>query len=130
MTLAQYAGVRAVHMVCAGISITLFAARGGMQMAGVDWRRWRWLRFTPHLNDTVLLLAAVTLAVASQQYPLAQAWLSAKVLALVLYVAAGSIALRSDTSPRTRRLAFGVALATVAYIVLVATTRSATLRWW
>lgn len=130
MSPAEYAGVRAVHLLCAGISIGLFAARGSMQIAGVDWRRWRWLRFVPHLNDTVLLLAAITLAVTSQQYPLAQTWLSAKVLALVLYVAAGSIALRADTPPRRRRLAFAVALATVAYIVLVATTRSATLHWW
>ena len=81
-------------MTCAGISIGLFAARGGMQMAGIDWRQWRWLRVVPHLNDTVLLSAAVALALASHQYPLAQPWLTAKVVALVVYVFAGSRALR------------------------------------
>ena len=45
----DYLYVRTVHMACAGISIGLFAARGAMQLGGVDWRRWRWLRIAPHL---------------------------------------------------------------------------------
>lgn len=114
-------------MVCAGISITLFVARGSMQLAGVDWRRWRWLRLAPHLNDTLLLGAAVALALASHQYPLAQPWLTAKVVALLAYIALGMVALRAGTAAVPRLLAFCLALATVAYIVAVAVTRSATL---
>ena len=90
----DYATIRTLHITCAVISITLFTARGAMQLAGTDWRRWRWLRIVPHLNDTLLLAAAITLAVMSAQYPLAQPWLTAKVLALVAYVALGSVALR------------------------------------
>ena len=116
-------------MACAGISIGLFAARGGMQMAGIDWRQWRWLRVVPHLNDTVLLSAAVALVLASHQYPLAQPWLTAKVVALVVYVFAGSRALRVAASAQQRRLWFVLALATVTYIVLVAVTRSPTWGW-
>ena len=83
----DYATIRTLHITCAVISITLFTARGAMQLAGADWRRWRWLRIVPHLNGTLLLAAAITLAVMSAQYPLAQPWLTAKVLALVAYVA-------------------------------------------
>ena len=68
----DYLSVRSVHIACAGISISLFAARGLMQVGGVDWRRWGWLRIAPHLNDTVLLGAAVALAVMSGQYPFVQ----------------------------------------------------------
>ena len=123
----DYATVRAIHMACAGISVTLFFARGSMQLAGVDWRRWRWLRLAPHLNDTLLLGAAVTLALASHQYPVAQPWLTAKVVALLVYIALGSVALRAGTTAVPRLLAFCLALATAAYIVAVAITRSATL---
>ena len=123
----DYASVRAIHVVCAGISIALFIARGSMQLAGVDWRRWRWLRLAPHLNDTLLLGAAVALALASHQYPLAQPWLTAKVVALLAYIALGMVALRAGTAAAPRLLAFCLALATVAYIVAVAVTRSATL---
>jgi uncharacterized membrane protein SirB2 len=120
----DYANIRILHITCAAISIALFASRGAMHLAGIPWRRWRWLRVVPHLNDTVLLGAAVALALGSRLYPLAQAWLTAKVVALVVYVVAGSRALRADASPRQRRLWFGLALATVGYIVMVALTRS------
>ncbi len=123
----DYQTIRAVHIACAGISIGLFAVRGAMQLGGIDWRRWRWLRIAPHINDTLLLTAAVTLAVLSAQYPLAQPWLTAKVVALFAYVALGSLALRRGVSTRVRRLAFAAALASVGYIVGVAFTRSAIL---
>lgn len=122
----DYATIRTLHITCAVISITLFAARGAMQLAGFDWRRWRWLRIAPHLNDTLLLAAAITLAVMSAQYPLVQPWLTAKVLALVAYVVLGSVALRRGLPARTRGLAFAAALASVGYIVGAAITRSAT----
>ena len=124
----NYLTIRAVHIACAGISIGLFAARGAMQLGGIDWRRWRWLRIAPHLNDTLLLTAAIALAVMSAQYPLAQPWLTAKVVALCAYVALGSVALRRAVSARVRRIAFAGALASVGYIVGVALTRSVTLR--
>jgi uncharacterized membrane protein SirB2 len=123
----SYTTVRAVHIACAALSIGLFFARGALQCAGVDWRRWRWLRVVPHVNDTLLLGAAIVLAVTSGQYPLAQAWLSAKVAALPVYIVLGSIALRPGTSQPARGVAFVAALASVAYIVGVAVTRSATL---
>lgn len=123
----DYAAFRLLHMSCASISITLFALRGGLQWAGIDWRRWRLLRIAPHINDTVLLGAAIALAWISHQYPLQQHWLSAKVGALLLYIMLGRIAFRVGV-PRSRQLlAFCAALATVGYIVAVAISRSATL---
>ncbi len=124
----DYASVRTLHIACAGLSIALFGARGLMQIRGIDWRRWRWLRIAPHLNDTVLLGAAIALAGLSGQYPLALPWLTAKVLGLLMYIVAGRIALRPDVSTTTRLLAFAGALASVGYIVGVAMTRSPTLR--
>jgi uncharacterized membrane protein SirB2 len=123
----EYSTLRAVHIGCVGISISLFAARGAMQMRGVDWRRWRWLRVAPHANDTLLLTAAIAMTIISHQYPLAQAWLTAKVLALGVYVVLGSIALRPGIALRKRAIAMTAAMASVAYIVAVAVTRSASL---
>ena len=124
----DYLTVRSIHIATACISIGLFAARGTMELGGVDWRRWRWLRIAPHVNDTLLLGAAITLAVKSSQYPLVQPWLTAKVLALFVYVALGRVALRPGASAPMRRIAFAAALASVGYIVGVALTRSVTLR--
>ena len=125
----DYSIVRTVHIVCACISIGLFAARGAMQLAGLDWRRWRWLKVLPHVNDTVLLAAAVALAWMSAQYPLVQPWLTAKVLALFVYVGIASVALRQGVSAGARAMAFAAALASVGYIVGVAITRSPSWGW-
>lgn len=123
----DYSTVRAVHVGCAAISINLFAARGAMQLGGVDWRRWRWLRIAPHVNDTVLLGAAITLALTSAQYPFVEVWLTAKLLALCAYVAFGRMALARHASPRRRGIAFATAMLCAGYIVAVAITRSAAL---
>lgn len=126
----EFSTLRVVHIGCAGISIGLFVLRGAMQGAGIDWRRWRWLRIAPHVNDTLLLAAAIALALTTSQYPLAQPWLTAKVLALCVYVALGRVALKRDMLPTRRGIAFVAALASVAYIVGVAVTRSVRLGLW
>jgi uncharacterized membrane protein SirB2 len=123
----EYPIVRAIHIGCAAISIVLFTLRAGMLSGGIDWRRRRWLLIAPHVNDTLLLVAEVGLAVMSAQYPLFQPWLTAKVLALVAYIALGAIALGRNVPPRKRRVALAAALATFGYIVGVAVTRSASL---
>ncbi|MDO9315725.1 MAG: SirB2 family protein [Burkholderiaceae bacterium] len=123
----DHSTLRAIHIGCVAISIGLFVLRGAMQGAGIDWRRWRWLRIAPHANDAALLTAAIALAVTTAQYPFVQPWLTAKVIALCVYVVLGRIALRRDAPPRTRARAFVAAGVSVGYIVGVATTRSASL---
>jgi uncharacterized membrane protein SirB2 len=71
----------------------------------------------------VLLGSALTMAVWSTQYPFVQGWLTAKVIALVLYIVAGGIALKRGKTMRIRTVAFVVALLLFAYIVKVALTR-------
>ena len=60
----------------------------------------------------------------SGQYPFAQGWLTAKLLALVAYVVLGTFALKRARTRRARAIYFILALATVLYIVSVAVTRS------
>ncbi len=126
----DYVQLRLLHIFCASLSISLFLLRGVLQLTGVDWRRRRWLRIVPHVNDTVLLAAAIALSVMSHEYPVAQAWLSAKVIALLVYIVLGSIAFRPAVPRMQQALAFVGALATVGYIVAVAISRSATLGLW
>ncbi|QNM95146.1 SirB2 family protein [Chitinimonas koreensis] len=120
----SYLTIRHLHIACALLSIGLFALRGGLALACIDWRRWPPLRWLPHLNDSLLLAAAVSLAWLSGQYPFQQAWLTAKVIALAAYVLLGKRALAPQL-PVSRRLAWlAAALACVGYIVAVAVTRS------
>ena len=123
----DYASIRHLHIACAAISIALFALRWLLSLRAVDWRRWKWLRIAPHVNDAVLLTAAIALATISHQYPWREAWLGVKVLLLLAYIGLGKLALRPD-QPRTTQASWGVAaLVTVFSIVAIAITRHSTL---
>lgn len=122
----DYLMIRTVHVTCACTSIALFMLRVGLTLAGKEWRRNLWLKVLPHINDTLLLIAALYLAFASHQYPFQSDWLNAKLCALLLYILLGKQALKAEQS-RSRAMLFSLgALMSVAYIVSVALTRSPT----
>ncbi len=121
----DYLAIKQLHMGCAAVSLSLFLLRGAWMLKESVMLQRRWVRIVPHLVDTVLLGSAIMLVLISGQYPFAQAWLGAKVIALVLYIALGIVALKRGRTLRTRTLAFGAALLTFAYIVMVAITRQA-----
>jgi uncharacterized membrane protein SirB2 len=122
----MYLTIKLIHMAAAGLSISLFCLRGGLVLGGrgTSWLAHWSLRVTPHVVDTVLLGTAIYLAVILRQAPIADAWLTAKVFALILYIILGSLALKRAPTQSTRAAAFLAALLTFAYIVGVAMTKS------
>ncbi|HEX8613565.1 MAG TPA: SirB2 family protein [Telluria sp.] len=118
-----YLAVKHLHMSCAALSIFLFALRGVWMLRDSPQLGQRWVRSAPHIVDSVLLASAITMVVWSGQYPFAQPWLGAKVVALVVYIGFGVLALKPGRPKRVRATAFVAALLTVAYIVAVALTR-------
>lgn len=116
--------LKAVHAGSAALSIAGFAVRGILMLRDSPWLRSRFARVAPHVVDTVLLGSAIALSWLSGQYPFAQGWLTAKVLALLAYIALGTLALKPGRSKAVRATAFALALAAVAYIVTVALTRN------
>ena len=122
-----YSEIRTVHLISVVISIALFALRAVLAEMEINWRSFAWLRLVPHMNDTVLLIAAMTLATMSGQAPWAVMWLAAKLGALVVYIDLGRRALKAGASQKSRRIFTVLAFLTVAYIVCVAITRSASL---
>lgn len=120
-----YALIKLVHMSCAALSFSLFFLRGVWMQRAPERLQLRWVRIAPHVIDSVLLGSAVTLAVMSRQYPGVENWLSAKVVALLAYIALGMVALRRGRTRGVRIVAWLAALAVFGYIVAVACTRSA-----
>jgi uncharacterized membrane protein SirB2 len=120
----SYAAVKHIHITSVAISGSFFVLRGIWAMRNSPLLQERWVRIAPHLIDTILLSSALLMVFWSGQYPFAQAWLTAKVLALLLYIVLGSIALKRGKTARGRALAFCAALAVLAYILAVAVTRS------
>lgn len=109
-----------VHIFCVLLSGALFAFRGALMLRASPMLRSRFLRIFPHVNDTILLTAAVTLAVIIQQYPFVHDWLTVKVLLLVVYIGLGSACLRVGGSRPLRVLFFVLAITTFLFMISVA----------
>lgn len=112
--------LKTVHVSCVVGSYTLFVLRGIWNLNGSPVMRQRWVRIVPHVVDTLLLASAIALAFSIEQYPFVDAWLTAKVIGLLLYIVLGSVALRFGRSKPLRFSAWLAAQAVFVYIVLVA----------
>ncbi len=122
--LPTYILLKYLHLSCVALSGTGFVLRGTWMLQSSPMLTRRWVRITPHVLDTVLLASAIGLMLMSGQYPLAQGWLTAKVLGLAAYVVLGTIALKRGPTRKIRVTAFCGALLVFAYIVAVALTKS------
>lgn len=120
----DYLLLKYVHVGCVIASGGGFVLRGFWMLLDSPRLNQRWVKIFPHVVDTGLLASAIALATISGQYPLAQSWLSAKVIGLVAYILCGTIALKRGRTKPIRAVFFVVALAVFAYIVSVALHRS------
>ena len=118
-------GLKLVHVSSAILSISGFALRGYWMLTDDPLLTRRLVKILPHLIDTLLLGSAVGMLLIWNASPFQYAWLNAKIIALLLYIALGMVALRFGRTRRVRAVAYGMALLTAGYIVTVACTRSA-----
>jgi uncharacterized membrane protein SirB2 len=120
----SYVAIRQVHVASAAISLALFLLRAGWMLWSPARLQRRWVKIVPHCVDTVLLASALWLA-----WQLGvdgtRGWLAAKVAGVLVYIAAGTVALKRGRTLSVRVGALVVALGTFAYIVSVALTKSA-----
>ena len=113
-----------LHVSCALISITGFALRGYWMLTSNPILATRSWKTVPHIVDTLLLLSAIAMLMQWGIWPVEQHWLMAKIVALVVYIGLGMMALRFGNTPRQKARAYVLALLTAAYIVTVALTKS------
>lgn len=115
--------VKYVHVISVALSIGGFFLRGLLMMSDSPLVCRRWIRVLPHVNDTILLGAALMLAWMSGQYPFVADWVTAKVFGIIAYIILGTLALRQASTRRTRIACWFASLAVFVWIVSVALTR-------
>lgn len=120
----SYADLRLLHILFASLSFVGFTLRGLLMLVDSPILQRRWVRTMPHINDTLLLAAAIGLAVMSGQYPWTMPWLAAKIIGLLAYIGLGVIALRPRFSKPVRLAAWIAALICFAWIASVARLKS------
>lgn len=119
-----YLVAKAVHVTCVALSIGGFVARFGLALHRPEILRSRLLRVAPHVNDTLLLAAAIVMLAVARWNVLAMPWLLAKIGGLLVYIALGMVAMRRGRTRRVRVAAFVGAVAVFGYVVSVALTKS------
>jgi uncharacterized membrane protein SirB2 len=122
---AWYIPVKYVHVSAVLASGSLFFVRGlALNVFGARWVMNARLRYVSYAIDTVLLSAAILLTIIIGQYPFVHAWLTVKVLLLVVYIVLGSFALKRGRSVAVRYACWLAALAVLAFIASVAVTHN------
>jgi len=119
--LVFYPQIKFVHVLCVVLSGSLFALRGIVMLAaGPAPANHAALRYLSYAIDSTLLTAALMLATMLHQYPFVQAWLTVKILLLVLYIVLGVFALRRGSTQRVRGACLLAALAVFLFMASVA----------
>ena len=113
-----------IHVSCVIITFILFFIRGVWMIIDSDLLQRRWTRRVPPVIDTILLASAIVLSVTIYQYPFVHAWLTAKAVALLLYIGLGMLALTYGKTKTIRISAWLAAQFCFVYIVAVAITKN------
>jgi uncharacterized membrane protein SirB2 len=117
---AWYLQILMIHVGCVIASGSLFFTRGCMMLGGLAAANHIALRRISVVIDVVLLAAAIALTTIIHQYPFVQAWLTVKVLLLVVYIVLGVFALRRGRTRAIRAACYGAAMLVFLFIVTVA----------
>lgn len=120
----MYLAFKHAHMMFALASGVFFLLRGIWMLMDSPLLQKKWVKVLPHINDALLLACAIWLMFSLHQYPGTHHWLTAKVVALVVYIGFGMVALKRGKTKMIRSTAFLAALATYAYMLGVAMSKS------
>ena len=112
--------LKLVHVSCALFSVIGFVVRGYWMVSANPMLQHPAAKTLPHIIDTFLLATAVAMLVSWRVSPLQVDWLSAKLCALLVYIALGMVAMRFGKTLRVRFVAWLLALSTACYIISVA----------
>ncbi|HET7162732.1 MAG TPA: SirB2 family protein [Rhodanobacteraceae bacterium] len=121
---AWYLQLLWTHVGCVIASGSLFFMRGCMMLAGLPAANHVALRRISVVIDSLLLAAAIALTTIIHQYPFVQAWLTVKVILLVVYIVLGVFALRRGRTRAIRAGFFAAAMIVFLFIVTVARTHA------
>ncbi len=117
--------LKTLHVLSAIASIGGFILRGYWMLTANTLLARRIAKTLPHIIDTILLGSAVGMLLIWHSSPFSMSWLSAKIIALLVYIGLGMVALRFGQTRRVRTSFWLMALVVAAYIVSVALTKSA-----
>lgn len=119
----NYLIIKQIHIITAVISLCGFCLRAWWVFKSNPLILHKVSKIFPHINDTILLSAAIYLSIHSEMYPFYQGWLGAKTILLLGYIVAGSFALKRGKTKQIKTFSFLIALLCVTSIFWLAIYR-------
>ncbi len=113
----SYLTLKSVHISFVILSLSGFILRGIWMLYFPARLQRRWVRITPHIVDTLLFASGITLAFSLELNPAGTPWFAVKLIAIVIYIVSGSVALRRGRNKATRIVALIIALIAAAWAV-------------
>lgn len=122
----MYLEVKTFHLATVGFSISLYLVRFLRYYATPEVQEQpRWVKYLPHLNDTLLLCSGFALISITKFIPFTTAapWLSYKLGAIVLYIACGFGAMNRKANRRKRIMFFIASIGWLFVVIILALTK-------
>ncbi len=110
-------------MTLAVISVSLFTLRFLWTLVNSPKLQAKWVKITPHIIDTLLLIIGVVMAVKLYINPLEQLWFGEKLLAVVAYIFTGYFTLKIARNKTMQFIGYFGALGWILLVVRLAMTR-------
>ena len=119
----MYMMAKHLHLTAVALSILFFIFRFIWSQLDASALSKKWVKILPHIIDTVLLASAIWLCVILSQYPFANAWLTFKLVGVVLYIVFGLFALKKAKTTLSKWAFFIAAIAVLMATAMVAVTK-------
>jgi len=116
--------LKIIHISTVVFTGSYFFIRGLALINHQQWYKEIRARKVSRYNDTTLLLSGMGMAALMEQYPFIDAWLTAKILLIVIYIILGMLALYWLQSWKQKILAGLAALLVYGYIVGIALSKN------
>ena len=120
----MYLIAKNLHLAFAGLAIAGFVLRGYWRVTGNKLHQIRAAKIVPHVNDAMFFATGVWLVTILNLPWVQLPWLLAKFVGLAGYIGFGMVAFRFGKSDAVRLIAFVAAVASFAFVVGAALTKS------
>jgi len=115
-----YLFIKTLHISTVALSIGLLLFRTVLLLRSSKLLKNRFLKLIPHINDSLLLITAITMLFTSEYISSGNMeWIYAKVSAMILYIVTGIYLFRYANS--NRQIVYLLALAIILYLYIIQT---------
>ena len=116
--------IKLIHVSCVILSFGGFFLRGIWMLSGSTLLHRKLTKIIPHVVDAILLGSALIMLYAMELSVFDLPWLQVKIVALLVYIGLGMLALKFGRTLRVRVFAWLAGLVVFLFIVSVAMSKS------